>query len=217
MKSKALILLASVLLLNSCIVKSLQPFYTKGDISYIESLIGEWTDQKKGAWTVTSVKAEFAKNQKENIAFSEESKKTYKAYKDGYIIKYIKNEKEAMFLAMPFKIQESYFLDFIPFDFDTEGINNLAASHLVKAHSVAKLEYDNTNTISFLWLTEEHIKNLFKENTLRLKHELIGIEEELLLTASSQELSAFLKKYNTSSIKDKWKSSDTMTLTKSTR
>lgn len=101
------------------------------------------------------------------------------------------------------------------YEFNTEDINKLAVNHLIKTHSVAKLEFDNSDNISFLWLTEEHVKKLFKENKLRLKHELIGIEEELLLTASSQELSAFLKKYNASSIKDKWKSSDTMSLTKS--
>lgn len=215
MKSKAIILLTSVLLFNSCIVKSLQPFYTKTDISYIESLIGEWTDQKNDTWTVSSVKAEFIRDKKEGVKLSEEDKKAYEAYKDGYIINYTKNEKNAMFIAMPFKIDESYFLDFIPFEFNTEGINKLAANHLIKTHSVAKLEFDNSDKISFLWLTEEHVKKLFKENKLRLKHELIGIEEELLLTASSQELSAFLKKYNASSIKDKWKSSDTMSLTKS--
>ncbi|WP_299766965.1 hypothetical protein [uncultured Dokdonia sp.] len=216
MKSKALILLASVLLLNSCIVKSLQPFYTKGDISYIESLIGKWTDQKNNTWVVTSLREEFTKDQKEGVKLSEEDRKAFETYKDGYLITYTRKNKKAVFIAMPFKIEGQYFLDFILFDFDTESINNLAASHLIKTHSVAKIELDNNKNASFLWLTEEHLKNLFKTDKLRLKHEIIGPDEALLLTASSQELSAFLKKYNTSSIKDKWKSSDTMTLTKNT-
>ncbi|GGG22844.1 hypothetical protein GCM10011344_24530 [Dokdonia pacifica] len=214
MKSKALILLTSVLLFSSCIVKSLQPFYNTEDLSYNEKLIGTWTDQKNDTWSVTSVKEEFAKGLKEGEKLSEDEKESFETYKDGYIINYTKKNKEVLFIAMPFKIEGQYFLDFIPYDFDSESINDLASQHLLKTHSVAKIELDDTNNISFLWLTEEHIKNLFKADKLRLKHEIVGPDEVLLLTASSKELSAFLKKYNASSIKDKWKSSDILKLTK---
>ena len=216
MKLKAFILLASVLLFSSCIVKSIQPFYTEGDLSYNEKLVGTWTDQKGGVWDVMSMKEQFIKDRKENIELSEDDKKAFEAYKQGYIVKYVKKEKEVVFIVMPFQIEGQYFLDFIPFDFDTESINNLAAEHLLKTHSVAKLDINSTQQISFSWLTEERIKNLLNANTLRLKHEIVGPEEALLLTASSQELSAFLKKYITASIEDKWKSSDTLTLTKNT-
>ncbi|MFC4635171.1 hypothetical protein ACFO3O_14765 [Dokdonia ponticola] len=216
MKLKAFILLASVLLFSSCIVKSIQPFYTKGDLSYTEKLIGIWTDQKGGVWDVISMKEQFMKDQKENSNVSEDDKKAFEAYKEGYIVKYVKKEKEVVFIAMPFQLEGQYFLDFIPFEFDTESINHLAAEHLIKTHSVAKLDINAAQKISFSWLTEERIKTLFNDNKLRLKHEIVGPEEALLLTASSQELSAFLKKYLTASIEDKWKSSDALTLTKNT-
>lgn len=216
MKLKAFILLASVLLFSSCIVKSIQPFYTKGDLSYTEKLIGIWTDQKGGVWDVISMKEQFMKDQKENSNVSEDDKKAFEAYKEGYIVKYVKKEKEVVFIAMPFQLEGQYFLDFIPFEFDTESINHLAAEHLIKPHSVAKLDINAAQKISFSWLTEERIKTLFNDNKLRLKHEIVGPEEALLLTASSQELSAFLKKYLTASIEDKWKSSDALTLTKNT-
>lgn len=216
MKLKAIILLASVLLCSSCIVKSIQPFYTEGDLSYNEKLIGQWADQKGGVWDVISMQEQFIKDQKENNKLSEDDKKAFEAYKDGYIVKYVKKEKEVVFIAMPFQIEGQYFLDFIPFDFDTKSINSLAAEHLIKTHSVAKLDINTAQEISFSWLTEERIKNLFNDNKLRLKHEIVGPEEALLLTASSQELSAFLKKYLVASIEDKWKSSDALTLTKNT-
>ena len=216
MKLKAIILLASVLLFSSCIVKSIQPFYTKGDISYNEKIIGTWTDQKGGVWEVISMKEQFDKDKKEGATLSEDDIKEYETYKNGYIINYVKKEKKVAFIAMPFKIEEHYFLDFIPFDFDTESINNLAAEHLIKTHSVAKLDINSTQQVSFSWLTEERIKDLFNTSKLRLKHELVGPEEALLLTASSQELSAFLKKYVSASIEDKWKSSDALTLIRNT-
>jgi hypothetical protein len=216
MKLKAIILLASVLLFSSCIVKSIQPFYTKGDLSYNKNLPGTWTDQKGGTWEVISMKEQFDKDKKEGVALSEDDIKEYETYKKSYFINYIIKGKKVSFIAMPFKIEGHYFLDFIPFDFDTESINNLAAEHLIKTHSVAKLDVNSTQQVSFSWLTEERIKSLFNNNKLRLKHELVGPEEALLLTASSQELFAFLKKYVSTSIEDKWKSSDSLTLIRNT-
>ena len=74
MKLKAFILLASVLLFSSCIVKSIQPFYTEGDLSYNEKLVGTWTDQKGGVWDVMSMKEQFIKDRKENIELYEYEK-----------------------------------------------------------------------------------------------------------------------------------------------
>ncbi|MEP0263147.1 hypothetical protein [Dokdonia sp.] len=214
MKSKAIILLASVLLFSSCIIKSIQPFYLKNSLSYNKALIGKWADQKGGQWEVISMKEEFIKDKKEGLIFSDDDKKAYENYKDGYFINYIKKEKEVSFIAMPFIIDNQYFVDFIPFDINTDAINSLASEHLLKTHSVAKLDVNSDTNVSFSWLSEERIKNLFNESTLRLKHETVGPEEALLLTASSQELTAFLKKYLKADIKDKWKSSDALMLVK---
>lgn len=214
MKTKAIILLVSVLLFSSCIVKSIQPFYTKDSLSYNKNLIGKWADQKGGQWEVISMKEEFIKDKKEGLMFSDDDKKAYENYKEGYFINYIKKEKEVSFIAMPFTLDDQYFVDFIPFDINIDAINSLASEHLLKTHSVAKLDINSDKNVTFSWLSEERIKNLFNENTLRLKHETVGPEEALLLIASSQELTAFLKKYLKADIKDKWKSSDALTLVK---
>ena len=42
----------------------------------------------------------------------------------------------------------------------------------------------------------------------------MGIEETLLLTASSEQLYKFLKKYLSLKLEDKWKASDILTLSK---
>ena len=48
---------------------------------------------------------------------------------------------------------------------------------------------------------------------LRLKHEITGLDEDLVLTASSQELYNFLKKFMSSDFDDKWDNDDIYTLT----
>ena len=222
MKTKGLILILVVLLFSSCIVKSLYPFYTKDSLNFNEKLLGSWTDNKKGEWTIASIKDEFIKDRKEGIEFSEDDKKAFQNYKDGYVINYIKKEKEAGFIAMPFKIDNHYFMDFIPLEIEDDEINSLAAQHLLKTHSVAKLEINSDHNISFSWLSEKRMKEIFEANKIRLKHEKVGPEEVLLLTASSEELYTFLKKYIKSDIKNKWgdedkkiNTSDRLNLTKS--
>jgi len=212
MKTKGLILILTVSLFSSCIVKSLQPFYTKASLKFNEKLLGSWTDNKNGQWTIASVRDEFIKDRKEGIEFSEDDKKAFQNYKDGYIINYVKKDNEAGFIAMPFKIDQQYFLDFIPIEIDDEEINSLAAEHLLKTHSVAKLDFTKDDAVRLSWLSEEKITDLINANRMRLKHERIGPEEILLLSAKSEELYAFLEKYLSSNVEDKWKKSDMLTL-----
>ena len=212
MKSKALILLTSVLLFSSCVVKSLQPFYNSEDLSYNEKLIGTWTDQKNDIWTVTSVKEEFVKNQKEGGKPSEDDLKAFETYKDGYIINYTKKNSEALFIAMPFKVNEYLFVDFTPFEYGSNELNGLAAAHLLTTHSTAYVEMNEDGSITLKWLSEKAINNLMKENKLRIKHEKTGINEDLVLTAPSEELHNFLKKFMKLDFDSKWDNDDVYTL-----
>ncbi|MFP4846218.1 hypothetical protein [Winogradskyella sp. PE311] len=221
MKTKGIILILTVLLFSSCIVKSLQPFYIKDSLSFNKALLGNWTDNKKGQWTVEAIKDKFEEDRKEGVELSEEDLLFLDTYKKGYYIKLVSKEKEAGFIAMPFLINEQYFLDFIPLEIEDDEINSLAAQHLLKTHSVAKLDIESDTKVSFSWLSEKPIGQLFDENQIRLKHEKIGIEEDLLLTASSKELYAFLDKFMKSNVKNKWgedtnkkTSSDRFTLTR---
>ncbi|MUU77546.1 hypothetical protein [Winogradskyella endarachnes] len=221
MKTKGIILILVVLLFSSCIVKSLQPFYTKDSLSFNEKLLGNWVDNKKGEWNVESIKSKIEEDEKNGLKLSKEELKTFEIYKEGYYITYLKKEKEAGFIAMPFKIKEQYFLDFIPIEIEDEEINSLAAEHLLKTHSVAKLDTNSEAVVSLSWLSEEHIKDLFENQKIRLKHENVGFQQDLLITASSEELQSFLKKcveadlFNEISNKDKtWKSADKLNLIK---
>jgi hypothetical protein len=239
---KILIFLGLALILNSCIIKSLQPFYTIESLSYNETFIGKWTDSKKGQWNIKPAKALFSdsmsvkktgnfnnseysievnvKEEVEEANGTKEKDKTiendakYKLLSKGYLVTYKEKNKEALFIAMPFKIGTQYFLDFIPFMYEDNTVNGLVNQHLMETHSVAKVDINTENKLSFSWLRESKIEDLFKTKKLRLKHEKIGYEEDLLLTATSEELYEFLKKYQKADIEDKWKSSDRLQLTK---
>ncbi len=214
MKIKTAFYICCLVILNSCIVKSLQPFYVPEAIAFQEAFIGEWNDNKKGNWKVTSLKEEFEKDNKDSSEISIEDRKVFEEYKDGYLITYTKNEKESTLIAMPFKIDNQVFIDFIPLEYKGSNSNNLIDQHLLKTHSVAKFDILEKNQVKVNWLDEERLKELFNNNQIQLKHEVIGLDESFVLTASSEELYRFLKKYMASGLKNKWETSQKFTLQK---
>ncbi|RNC87187.1 MAG: hypothetical protein ED556_07135 [Winogradskyella sp.] len=207
MKSRHLIAILSIFLFSSCIVKSIQPFYVSQALEYNVALKGEWTDNKKGAWEIISFKEVWEKDNDPNVSLSKEDKDAYNRYKEGYFVKYTKKETEASFIAMPFKVNDHIFLDFTPFEYDSDELNGLLGQHLLKTHSVAQVNFNN-DEITLKWLSEKAIKSLIKNNRLRIKHEKIGIDQDLVLTASSQELYQFLEKFTVSDFEEKWDNDD---------
>jgi len=204
MKAKIILPLLTLLLLSSCIVKSLHPFYTKDALVRNEGLEGTWNDSKSGTWQMLSFEAQWKKDRKNGEKLTEEDKIEFENYKDGYIITHTKNEKEGLFIGMPFEIDGDLFLDLTPFYYESDNLNKLVAQHLFKTHSAAKVEFQEDGSLHLKFLSEEKVKPLFNANNIKLKHEMSGISEDLLLTSNSEELYAFLKKFNTSQIENRW-------------
>ncbi|MFY0628855.1 MAG: hypothetical protein JXR05_00660 [Flavobacteriaceae bacterium] len=226
MKIKNLLfLVVCCVFLSSCFVKSLHPFYTKDTISFNESLIGSWKDKEKGEWIIKSFKEEMFKEQTttENIngidvkttIKMEEPKpssddfKFYQKFKESYYVSYKKKEKESVFIAMPFVLKNQLFLDFTPLFVDSEDLSSLTENHLVPTHSLVKIDILDNGEISMKWLDESKLKELFKKNKIKIKHEKTGVAgDDILLTATTKELQKFIKKFMASKDEDKW-SSDT--------
>lgn len=213
MKIRNTILAICLLLLTSCVVKSLHPFYTEETISYDERFIGEWQDSKKGNWNIVSFKSEMIKeNPVEKM--KEDDLKIYKEYKNSYYIFREYKGKKVLFIATPFKINNQTFLDFLPIG-RQDDIDNLLESHSVYTHSLVKYDVQKNGEIEIRWLDEDKIGELFLEKKIKIKHETFGmINENYLLTASSKELQKFIEKYMASNDSDKWETSTEFTLTK---
>jgi hypothetical protein len=83
--------------------------------------------------------------------------------------------------------------------------NSLFKMHLIKTHSLAKLDMVSNNSISIKWLDEDKLKFLLNNDKIKIKHEKVGFDETILLTASSEELVKFIQKYMNSEDEEKWK------------
>jgi hypothetical protein len=202
-----------LILLTSCVVKSLNPFYTKETISFDESFIGDWQDSKKGTWKVISFKDEITKeNPVEKM--KKDDLKIYHEYKDSYYIQRVFEDREVLFIATPFKINNQKFLDFFPLDHQ-EDVDNLLESHAIYTHSLVKYDVHKNGEIEIRWLDEDKVAELFKEKKIKIKHEAVGfLKENYLLTASSKELQKFIAKYMASKDTEKWETSTKFTLSK---
>ena len=161
MKTRIILMLAGLLLLNSCILKSLQPFYIAKAISYQEDFLGNWKDTEDGTWKIQSFKTLFENENNQFPKQSENDKIIYNKYKKAYVVNYTKKDKEAMFVAVTFLINGKLFIDFTPFDIGLENENELLAQHVVKTHSVAKIERLENNKLRFKWLDESKICLLY--------------------------------------------------------
>lgn len=214
MKNRKTLLIATcILFLSSCVVKSLNPFYTKKSISFDQRFVGEWTDSKKGTWTVIPFKDEITKeNPIEKM--KNEDIQLYNEYKNSYYIQRNYQGEKALFIATPFNINNQTFLDFYPLEYQ-DDINNLLQKHLIYTHSLVKYDVTESGEIEIKWLDEKKVESLFKNKKIKIEHKRIGVlKENFLLTASSKELNKFIEKYTKSKDENKWDTSTKYTLTK---
>ncbi|WP_372768346.1 hypothetical protein [Lutibacter sp.] len=212
LKPKIFILSLVFLLLNSCVVKSLFPFYTNGSIYFEKKFIGTWEDTDNGKWKVLPYQEAFLKEMKKDnefkspAEFNESENKIYNKYKNGYMVYLEKDNTKTSFLVMPFKINNQLFLDFTPYeDKESDELDNiLYQMHLIGVHTLAKFDITSTDEISVKWFSSEKLAELLDEDKIKIKHEEVGFTETTLLTASSEELEKFIKKYMDSKDEDKW-------------
>ena len=225
MKPKALLILIGVLLLNSCIVKSLFPFYTKDAIYYEPRLVGTWQDDKVTRLEIFPFKEKYLEEQADGTpdeiakALDKRMRELvgdygdfgpFGLYEKAYLVFMNEEGKEAVFLAVPFKVKEELFLDFALLDVDMDPINSLASFHMARMHTLIKVEFDAENTqVNLRWFAEEKLNKLIEENRIRIKYSDISSAIEnpsYLLTAPSEELQKFIAKYMDSKDDDKWAS-----------
>ncbi|WP_370479045.1 hypothetical protein [Tamlana flava] len=226
-----LLLLMLGLLLNSCFITSLHPFYTDDVIQFEKQLIGQWIDSDNGVWNVMRF-TDFRKN-KTNRDTTKLNEKQFDAWhrdKQSYMIQYENYDGSKLYNSVskktfrmedvhlkvvPFKINGQLFLDFNPHHIGwDEGLAGFpfSTSPKINTHSLAKLDMDSKNQITITWLTEEKINALLATHKIKIKHESTGTNGKTLLTAPPEELVEFIEKYMNVKGGDRWDSSDNQKL-----
>jgi len=180
------LVLFAALLLSSCLVSSLKPFYTEKDITYMPELLGSWIDQDSGIW--------FVEQYEEGTSFMGPTTPA-NYYKVIYYEDLKDTHKRSTFKLVLFTLKKMQFIDFYPEEYELE--TDLAEYHVIPVHTLARFTMNNSDIV-FRWYNDEWLSSLFEKNRLRIQHETIEISKEYkrqILTAPTEELQKFLLKY----------------------
>ena len=181
MKVKKILFYLLAALLGGCVpVMSLHSLYTKENVVFEEKLLGTWVDDPNSPETTW----EFNR--------IEEPKNAYR------LVLSDKDGQKGSFVAHLVKLENSLFLDVFPDEFpcDTEDPNKIDWLYnvffLVPVHTFIKI--DSIGPQLKMRLTDDDkMEELLKEDPNAVKH--MSIEDRLILTASTEELQAFVLKY----------------------
>ncbi len=196
MKTKVLILAAVItvaLFMSGCVVLSFYPLYTEDTVILDDRIIGNWESFGDGSFGNDTVVWEISfpkeiKKMKKNHPFDTNNilnKNTYE------LTTYQKSSPEdsAVFHLHLVKIGNNHYVDFFPVEWEKENI--LLMTHLMHAHTFAKIEFGKNVRIK--WINPDRLEELIEKNQIRIRHEDNGIYK--LITAKPEELQKFMKKY----------------------
>ena len=171
------------LLMSGCLVKSLHPFYSDSDIVFRKDILGSYFDQDKGTWTIEQ-------NQKKGLLG-----KTTKLTNNYLLTLVDEKNRKATFLGVLFKLDNDFYVDFyLENGNDEKAETELYALHVVGVHTVARLRIGK-NDMHIMWYNEQWLSDLFEHNKIRLAHEKLEGSDNIVLTASTDELQKFMKKF----------------------
>jgi len=175
-----LFLLILILLVVSCI-PSLYPLYREKDLLLDERLVGQFNSE-----------GDLWQFEKLDPVWEENFGKEWIRYKGGKTYKLTAWEKKevALFAVHLIRLDNNYYLDFYPVQYNVG--HHLLGNHLVPAHSFCKLEFVEEGLVMFFFNCD-YLKNLIDSNKVKISHKVL--EYTILLTAQTEELQRFVRKY----------------------
>jgi hypothetical protein len=183
-RSKLIILILALTAMSSCLVSSLHPFYKQKDKKFDTTMVGNWIDGDSSIWTIQP-------NMRFNGFMEPE------VHDSSYTITYYEDVNSKSILTTTlFQLNGVDYVDFTPDPNEDHSTSDMTAFHHVPVHTLARVQYCK-DSILLYWYGEEWLQELFEENRIRIKHETVeGFEyDRQLLTASTDELQKFIKKY----------------------
>ncbi len=185
MKLRKILLYVLPLLMGGCVpVMSLHPLFEKKNLVFEEKLLGTWVGDPNDPDETWQFKR-----------LEEENEKYDKAYT---LILSDEGEKKGEFVACLVKLQDRLFLDVFPDKFpsgkhEAEEMK-LPFNALFFAPLHLFIKVDSIEPALKMRLTDnEQIQKLLEQDPNALKHEVI--EERIVLTASTEQLQAFVLKH----------------------
>lgn len=202
MKTYLKLVLISLVLsafLSGCFLQSVHPLVKPSDSISIPGLEGTWEDDDS-RWT-------FIRDVEGNEEMKTIMDDTGLSYDGPGYLTLLEGFEETridsmLFLSTFVKLNGEYYMDLYPLSlvssplqYKNQGLYSSSTFidfHLVPVHTFSKIETSD-NQIEIHMFKDSWINDLIEKDRVRVKHE--KIKDGVLLTASTDELQKFLKKY----------------------
>jgi hypothetical protein len=170
------------LLFSGCLVMSLHPFFTDADSVFEKSLIGTWTDKSDNA---TLTFKQFGANAYRVTYLQHDLSPSQGGKKES--------GEPGEFEGHVGRVNGGLFLDLYPEKDSWDRLKNDAlAVHLAPTHTISKVWFDG-DMLMVAGLNHDWLKELVAKDAAAIGHETV--EGAIVLTASTEALQGFLKKY----------------------
>jgi hypothetical protein len=216
MKHRKLLIVVGIFLFISgcsdfCMICSLNPFYLEKNISLVPEIEGNWS-----AHSIRS-KSDPDKNNSShwenadttsiwriNRFISEEKIKTKRGKdstvfkpQDFYVAKLSGNNPDSaryQFHLTLFRINGALYGDFSPREITDIRHSLMAKENYFAVHTLARIQVESKQLV-VSWLGADYMKGMIENKRVRIKYRYVPDAGRLLLTASSEELSAMIERY----------------------
>jgi len=139
----------------------------------------------------TTISMDFSTASKQPRGFTLKSKEDHPFYILTYKEGNKKTGKKELKVEMT-KIGGELYFDFVPINLRPD--ESRFSYNNISGHTFAKIKFEGDKLVMYPF-DGEYIEDLIKKRRIRLKHEVVG--DRTILTASTQELRAFIEKYGT--------------------
>lgn len=168
------IIAIAALAVTGCIT-SVHPLFTDQELIYKPELEGAWN------------------NSDETLIFSGKSKTFLGHDKTFYSIQYVENSDTTQLIGRLGKLGGQYFLDMTIDDNDPK-VKDLIGLYVFPVHIFFKISFANDKiSMNSFALSSDWLDKLIRERRIRIDHEIE--QNQILLTASTEELQKFVIKY----------------------
>lgn len=184
--------------LSGCFLKSVHPLVSDEEAIDLPGISGVWGNDKERFTFIKEGEFEDVsfngiQGHDLNITMSDTGTDSTGKENHGYLVVYedLNNEEpdSSYFLGKFIQLDQDYYLDLYPFDVFDLGF---WSSHILPVHTFSKIDLDG-NSISINLFRDSWIEDQIRDNRVRIKHE--KLEDGILITASTDELQQFIKKY----------------------
>jgi len=192
----------AMLMMSSCLVSSLHPFYKAKDKIYEPAMVGSWIDSDSCIWVIEAditrelIWGEKVTDNQHQITYNESFAGKEKMDSTYNILYYEDENAKAELIGTLFQLNGITYMDFVPDPDADHSTSEVTSWHHIPVHTLARVQC-NKDSILIYWFGDEWLNELFKQNRIRIKHETVESldYDRQVLTASTDELQKFIKKY----------------------